>query len=152
MRWSEAGCLSRIVLIRATHGHDSRQAPVSLILDVRQKNERRREIRWRSRFFRHAAASKAGHDCIGAISEPRRSDTVLPSLSRNDPRRRNHASAWTAPMRMEDRLQLWKMRFHFPRTMKHFERKTPNQSLQTMTTAVTCRAAHAPRQLRSCLI
>src|SRR5690606_9414171 len=28
----------------------------------------------------------------------------------------------------------------------------PNQSLQTMTTAVTCRAAHAPRQLRSCLI
>ena len=28
----------------------------------------------------------------------------------------------------------------------------PNQSLQTMTTAVTCRAAHAPRQLWSCLI
>jgi hypothetical protein len=28
----------------------------------------------------------------------------------------------------------------------------PNQSLQTMTTAVTCRAAHDPRQLRSCLI
>jgi hypothetical protein len=28
----------------------------------------------------------------------------------------------------------------------------PNQSLQTMTTAVTRRAAHAPRQPRSCLI
>jgi hypothetical protein len=31
-------------------------------------------------------------------------------------------------------------------------RTEPNQSLQTMTTAVTCRAAHAPRPLRSCLI
>jgi hypothetical protein len=33
------------------------------------------------------------------------------------------------------------------------KRKTEaNQSLQTMTTAVTRRAAHAPRQLWSCLI
>jgi putative protein kinase ArgK-like GTPase of G3E family len=32
------------------------------------------------------------------------------------------------------------------------KKKTPNQSLQTMTTAVTDCAAHTPRQLRSCLI
>jgi putative protein kinase ArgK-like GTPase of G3E family len=32
------------------------------------------------------------------------------------------------------------------------KKKTPNQALQTMTTAVTDRAVHAPRQLRSCLI
>jgi hypothetical protein len=36
--------------------------------------------------------------------------------------------------------------------MKAVMNKKPNQSLQAMTTAVTYRAAHAPRQRRSCLI
>jgi hypothetical protein len=41
-----------------------------------------------------------------------------------------------------DRVGWWSRVYH----------TEPNQSLQTMTAAVTCRAAHAPRQLRSCLI